>query len=182
MAGLVQGVEATKEVVASDVGDPQLVTPACDQFAGCRDQPGGVQPSGVDDEPNLVRDEVFERRVQLRQEGGRIALGAVFGPRLAEDQHRDLGEIVAGEDVDPAGPGHFGHRRRAVPVEARAVPDADGALSPSGCCSHLVGHFVAPSAVLLTHTVPSNPASPDGCCSVSSRVMVSPSVAVTRAV
>ena len=51
MAGLVQGVEATKEVVASDVGDPQLVTPACDQFAGCRDQPGGVQPSGVDDEP-----------------------------------------------------------------------------------------------------------------------------------
>ena len=157
MAGLLQGVEATEDVVAFDVGDPQVVTAACDQFAGCRGQPGGVEPSGVDDEPDPVRDEVLERRVEVLQEGGRIALGAVFGARLAEDQHRDLGEIVAGEDVDAAGPGHVGHRRRAVPVEAGAVPDADGALSPSGCCSRLVGHFVAPSVVLLTHTVPSNP-------------------------
>ena len=125
MAGLLQGVEATEDVVAVDVGDPQVVAAAGDQLAGCVGQPGGVESAGVDDEPDPVGDEVLERRVEVLQEGGRIALGAVLGARLAEDQHRDLGEVVAGEDVDAAGARHVGHRRSAVTVEAGAVPDAD---------------------------------------------------------
>jgi hypothetical protein len=82
VAGLLQGVEAAEDVVASDVGDPQVVAVACDQFAGRIGQPGGVESSGVDDEPNPVGDEVLERRVEVLQEGGRIALGAVLGARL----------------------------------------------------------------------------------------------------
>ena len=53
MAGLLQGVEAAEDVVASDVGDAQVVAAACDQFAGRVGQPGGVESSGVDDEPIL---------------------------------------------------------------------------------------------------------------------------------
>src|SRR5271166_5698995 len=182
MARPQQRVKARKDVVATNVGDPQVVTAACNQFAGCGDQPGGVESARVDYEPDPVGDQVLERGIQMLQEGGRIALGAVFGPRLAEDQHRDLGEVVAGEDVDPARSCHVSHRRGAVPVEARAVSDTDWALSPSGCCCHLIGHFISPAIVLATLTVPSNPASPDACCSVTSRVIVSPSVAVTLAV
>jgi hypothetical protein len=32
---------------------------------GCRGQPGGVEPAGVDDEPDPVGDEVLERRVEV---------------------------------------------------------------------------------------------------------------------
>ena len=131
MARLPETVEAAEDVVAFDVGDPQVVTVARDQLAGRVGQPGGVEPSGVDDEPDPVRDEVLERRVEVLQEGGRIALGGVFGARLAEDQHRDLGEVVTGEDVNAAGPGHVGQGRGAVTVEPGAVPDADGTLPTS---------------------------------------------------
>ena len=129
VARLLQRVEATEDVVAVDVGDAQLVAVAGGQVAGCDGQPGGVEPSGVDDEPDPVGDEVVERGVEVLQERGRVALGGVFGPGLAEDEHRDLGQVVAGEDVDAAGSGHVGHGRGAVAVEAGAVPDADGTLS-----------------------------------------------------
>ena len=164
------------------MGDPQVVTPACDQFAGCRDQPGGVQPSGVDDEPNLVRDEVFDRRVQLLQERGRIALGAVFGPRLAEDQHRDLGEIVAGEHVDPAGSGPCRPSPTRGPRRSQSSSRCGRGVVLVRVLQSFGRSFRRSFGGVATHTVPSNPASPDGCCSVSSRIMVSPSVAVTRAV
>ena len=124
-------VEATEDVVTVDVGDAQVMAVAGDQVAGCDGQPGGVEPSGVDDEPDPVGDEVLERGVQVLQERGRVALGGVFGPGLAEDEHRDLGQVVAGEDVDAAGSGHVGHGRGAVAVEAGAVPDADRTLPVS---------------------------------------------------
>src|SRR5271166_4429452 len=179
MPGLLQSVEAPEDVVAVDVGDPQVVTVAGDRFAGGGGQPGGVEPSGVDDELDPVGDEEVQCRVEVLQEGGRIALGAVFGARLTQNQHRDLGEVVTGEDVDAAGSSHLGHGRSPVTVEARAVPDADGTL-PSACCCHVVAPVVL--LVLLTRTVPSNPTSPEGCCSISSRTMLSPSATVTRAV
>ena len=134
MPGLLQGVEAAEDVVAVDVGDPQVVAAACDQFAGGVGQPGGVESAGVDDEPDPVGDQVLERRVQVLQEGGRIARGVVFGARLAQDQHGDLGEVVTGEHVNAAGFRHVGHGRGPVTVKARAVADADGAL-PSFTCS-----------------------------------------------
>ncbi len=66
MAGLLQRVEATEDVVAVDVGDAQLVAVAGDQVAGCGGQPARVEPSGVDDEADPVGDEVLERGVQVR--------------------------------------------------------------------------------------------------------------------
>ena len=95
MPRLLESVEAAGDVVAFDVRDPQVVTVACDQVAGRGGQPAGVESAGIDDKPDPVRHEVLERRVEVLEEGRRIALGAVLGARLAEDQHRDLGEIVA---------------------------------------------------------------------------------------
>ena len=83
MAGLLQSIEAAEDVVAFDVRDPQVVAAACDQFAGRIGQPGGVEPSRVDDEPDSMRDKVIQCRVEVLQEGGRIPLRAVFGACLA---------------------------------------------------------------------------------------------------
>jgi hypothetical protein len=85
---------------------------ACDQLAGCDGQPGGLSPPALTTSRIPFADEVLERRVEVLEEGGRVALAAVLGARLAEDQHRDLGEIVTGEDVDAAGSRHVGHGRR----------------------------------------------------------------------
>ena len=65
MAGLLQRVEATEDVIAVDVSGAQLVAVAGDQAAGGGGQPGRVEPSGVDDEADPVGDEVVERCVQL---------------------------------------------------------------------------------------------------------------------
>src|SRR4029079_11043139 len=125
---------------------------------------------------------------QVLQEAGRVAQAAVLGTRLAEDQHRHLGQVVTGEYVDAACSSHVGHRRSAVTVEARAVPDADGTLPASRCRGHALtpaadtSPFVCPAPVLVTCTVPSNPTSPEGFSSISSKVRRSPSTAVTRAV
>src|SRR5690348_5741346 len=103
MARLLESREATKDVVAFDMGDPQVVTVAGDQLTGGGGQSGGVEPSRVDDQPDPVGDEVVERGADVAQEGGRVTLGAVFGARLAEDQHGDLGQVVTGENVKAAG-------------------------------------------------------------------------------
>ena len=164
------------------------MTVACDQLAGRVGQAGGVESAGVDDQPDPVRDEVLERGVQVVEEAGRVALAGVLGARLAEDQHRHLGEVVTGEDVDAAGSSHVGHGRSAVTVEAGAVPDPDWTLPASRCRGHAVAPAVDTSPlvssppVLLTRTVPSNPTSPEGFSSISSRVRLSPSADVTRAV
>jgi len=71
----------------------------------------------------------LQRCVEVPQERGRVPLAAVLGARLAEDQHRDLGQVVTGEDVDAAGSRQVGHGRGPVPVEAGAVRNADRALS-----------------------------------------------------
>ena len=130
---------------------------------------------------------MFEGRLEVVEEAGGVALCGVFGARLSEDEHRDLGEVVAGEDVDAARRGHVGHRRRAVAVEPGAVSDANGT-------PRLIGraHVVAPAtdssralstmSALLADTVPSKPTSREGFSSMSSSVRRSPSAAVTRAV
>ena len=82
MPRLLEGVEAAGDVVAFDVRDPQVVTVACDQFAGRGGQPGGVESAGVDDEPDPVRHQVLERRVEVLQEGRRIALAASLARAL----------------------------------------------------------------------------------------------------
>ena len=188
VTGWRQRVEAVEDIVAVDVGDAQLVAAAGGQLAGCRGEAGRVEPAGVDDEADPVGHEVLEGRVEVVEEAGGVSLGGVFGARLAEDEHRDLGEVVAGEHVDAAGRRHVGHGRRAVAVEAGAVADADGTAALVGGGAHVVAPAIDSSrairarSALVADTVPSKPTSPEGFSSMSSRVTRSSSAAVTRAV
>ena len=126
-------IKATEHIVAVDVGHTKVIAVARDQDSGRVGQPGGVESSGVYNEPNTTRHKIFQGRYEMVQKRGGVTLVAVLGARLAEDQHRDLGEVVASEDVDAAGSGHVGHGRSAVTVEAGAVADADGTLPASWC-------------------------------------------------
>ena len=65
----------------------------------------------------------------LPDEGARVAEGGVLHRVLAEDQHGQLGEVVAGEHVEavPVGAAleHLAHRGEPVAVEAGAVADPE---------------------------------------------------------
>ena len=168
VTGWRQRIEAVEDIVAVDVGDAQLVAAAGGQLAGCGGEAGRVESAGVDDEPDPIGHEGLEGGVEVVEEAGGVALGGVFGARLAEDEHRDLGEVVAGEDVDAAGRRHVGHGRRSVAVEPGAVPDADGTASLVGRRAHVVAPATDSSrasskmSALVADTVPSKPTSPEG--------------------
>ena len=55
--------------------------------------------------------------------------GRVLRPVAAEDQHGQLGQVVAGEDVERAALEHLPDRRPPVAVEARRVADPQGRAS-----------------------------------------------------
>ena len=95
------------------------------QLAHRDGQPGGVEPARVGDDPHAPVQCGAQAVLELREE--RLGIAAVGRLRAVagEDQHGQLGEIVAGEVVQVAAREHLAHRRQPVSVEARAVADAD---------------------------------------------------------
>ncbi len=81
-----------------------------------------------------------ERLLHLAQERLGVAQLRVLGPVSTEDEHRQLGEVVAGEHVELATGEHLVHRGEAVAVETRSVADAQGihARPSSGVLACLV--------------------------------------------
>ena len=63
--------------------------------------------------------------LELGQERLGIAAFGRLGAVAGEDQHGQLGEVVAGQVVEVAAGEHLAHRGEPVAVEARAVADAD---------------------------------------------------------
>src|SRR5262249_61032225 len=61
----------------------------------------------------------------LAQEGARVAQVGIPQAILQQDHQRELGEIVAGEDVDRAVLDHLARRAQTIAVEAAAVGDAE---------------------------------------------------------
>jgi hypothetical protein len=85
---------------------------------------GRIEPAGVRDDPHASIQRGAKALLELGQEGlGITAIGG-FGPVAGQNEHRQLGEIVAGEVVEVAAGQHLAHRRVPVAVEARAVADA----------------------------------------------------------
>src|SRR6476661_9555662 len=64
-----------------------------------------------------------EALLHLGQEGARVAAGGVLRPVATQDQHRQLGEVVAGEDVERPALEHLPDGGPPVAVEARRVAD-----------------------------------------------------------
>ena len=92
--------------------------------------PARVEPARVDDDLDALLEREAEAVLELAEEGRREALGRVLRAGAEQQQHRQLGEVVAGEDVQrplvPAGTvEHLPHGGHAVAVEAGAVADAE---------------------------------------------------------
>ena len=121
---------AAPQVVALDVGDRGVEAEAAGDLAQPVGQPGRVEAAGVADDRDAPLERQAEAVLELADEGARVAERGVLHRVLAEDQHGQLGEVVAGEAVEalPVGGAleHLAHRREAVAVEAGAVADAEG--------------------------------------------------------
>ncbi|COW90080.1 Uncharacterised protein [Mycobacterium tuberculosis] len=83
--------------------------------------------------------------LELGQEGLRVAAIGVFHAVATENQHGQLGQVVAGEIVQLAAGQHLAHGGEAVAVEARAVSDTHGTT--------VRGHAIPP---LGSATLPTN--------------------------
>ncbi len=83
------------------------------------------------------------RVLDLRHERSCVAEVGVLHRVLAEDQHGQLGQVVAGEDVERstvrAALEHLAHRREAVAVEAGAVADQQRGLARLGIAASRPG-------------------------------------------
>src|SRR5690606_18472740 len=82
-----------------------------------------VDAARVGDDLDLLLQGQREAVLELAEEGlGVTELGALH-PVAAEDEHGELGEVVAGEDVEFAALEHLAHRGDAVAVEPGHVSD-----------------------------------------------------------
>ena len=71
-----------------------------------------------------------EAVLELAQERPGVAAAGVLHPVAAEDEHGQLGEVVAGEDVELAAGEHLLHGGEPVAVEPGRVADADHLPAP----------------------------------------------------
>lgn len=115
------------QAVALDVGDGDRHADLGRQLPYGVGQSGGVEAAGVGDDlhPALVGE--VEPFFELAQEGGGVPLLGVLEAAAAEDEHGQLGQVVAGEDVEGAAGEHLADGVEAVAVEAGGVADAEGA-------------------------------------------------------
>ena len=112
------------DVVAADPGDTRALVDRRDLRRAAR----GVEPSGVGDDEDPGVEAVGEHVLHLAHERGRPAALAALA-LLGEQAHRQLGEPVAGEDVDVHAPGEVrvdDLARGGEPVAVEAGDSCDG--------------------------------------------------------
>ncbi|SHU36593.1 Uncharacterised protein [Mycobacteroides abscessus subsp. abscessus] len=98
-----------------DVGrDAQLLG----QRANGIGQTRGIESSRVGDDPHTLVLGQTEALLELAQEGLGIAAFGRLGAIATEDEHRQLGQIVAGQVVQLTAGEHLVHGRYSVTVEA----------------------------------------------------------------
>ena len=124
-----QPVDAIEQVVALDVGDAHVDAEPVGDVAHPLGAAGRVEPAGVADDLDATIDARAEDLLHLGQERRGVAGVGVARLGLPQDEHRQLGQPVAGEHVDRAALDHLPRRRQPVAVEARAVGDPDRALA-----------------------------------------------------
>ena len=113
-----------RQVVALDMGDLGVEAEPFGERADSGGQARRVQPAGVRDDPDALVECGAQALLELGQEGLGISAVRGFGAVAGQDQHGQLGEIVAGDVVQVAAGQHFAHCRVTVAVEPRAIADA----------------------------------------------------------
>ena len=116
--------ELAQDVVALDVGDGGIdaeLGGQCPQTVG---QAGGIEATGVGHHLDAPVHAGAEDVLHLAVEGGGVAERRIALAGLEEDEHGQLGQVVAGEDVDGTTVDELAGRGQAIAVEAGAVGDA----------------------------------------------------------
>lgn len=114
------------QAVALDMGDGDRHPDPGGQLPYGVGQSGRVEAARVGDDLHAALVGEAEPFFELAQEGGGVALLRVLEAAAAEDQHGQLGEVVAGEDVEGAAGEHLAYGVEAVAVEAGGVADPEG--------------------------------------------------------
>ena len=100
VAGGLELADSRQQVVALDVRDLRAQTQALEQLAQLHRETGRVQTPGVGDDLHAAVDRESRDLLHLPEKSRRIAGVGILGSRLPEDEHRQLGEVIAREDVD----------------------------------------------------------------------------------
>jgi len=116
---------ARRQVVTVDPCDPRREAESLGDLGELVDQTGRVEPAGVGHDPHALLESELQAVRHLPDEGARVAERGVLELVLAEDQHGQLGEVVARDDVCLSALEELAHGREPVAVEAAAVADAE---------------------------------------------------------
>jgi hypothetical protein len=89
-----------------------------------RGQRGRIHPAGVGDQPDALRPDLRQHRADRRQPVGHETCPRIARPLPGEDRHRHLGQIVAGQDVNPPALDQLARGVDRVAPGGRGVADA----------------------------------------------------------
>ena len=118
------------QIVTGHRGDLRCESESiCDLRDGCG-TPDRVEASGVRDDPDPALEHVSEYVGHLVDERATESAIRSARPHPRQDDHRELGEPIAGEHVDGTAVDHLPRRRRAVSEEPRDVCDANRCSHP----------------------------------------------------
>ena len=87
---------------------------------------GGIEAARVGYDLDSTLQAGAQHLLHLREEGARIAGGGILQPRLPEDEHGQLGQVIPGQHIDGATLDHLARCRQPVAVKAGAVGDPYG--------------------------------------------------------
>ena len=110
-------------VVALHVRDGGVEAEPAGDLAQSIREAGRVEAAGVGDDLHAALEREPEAVLDLADEGAGVAEAGVLELVAAEDEHGELGEVVAGDDVQLAALELLAHRAEPVAVEAGAVAD-----------------------------------------------------------
>ena len=139
MAELIRGdqiLDVGNEVIAAHVRDLRRKAKFRCRLGHGIGASVGVESARVRNDLDATVEARAHHLLHLGDEGAGIAATGPLGPGSRENEHRQLGEPVAGEHVDRPVFDHLAGRREAIPEESRAVGNADrighGAASSVG--------------------------------------------------
>src|SRR6202021_3915516 len=97
-------------------------------------------------------------------EGGGVAERRVALAGFEEDEHGQLGQVVAGEHVDGATVDQFARGGQAISVEAGAIGDAQDVTAWARPARGRAAHCSASSGATTTRSRPASTWSPASTC------------------
>ena len=112
-----------EQVVSLDVRDLGLEPQLGRQRPQLGRQSGRVQTAGVGDDLDSFVECQAQHVFHLLEKGGGVAAIGILLAELPEDHHRQLGQVVAGQEIDLAPFEHLARGGQAVAIEARTIGD-----------------------------------------------------------